>query len=189
MPVKSDRTTRGFSLVEILVALAIIAAVAAILIPGVANRVRQSESSSIAATLDALRAGILEYRADVRRYPTNLQYLSEQPANAEDICGRDVPAGFLANWKGPYVNRPITAAGLKVADATIVDAISLSPLTFTATTSGELTIQVQEVDSAVARSIERGVDTTLDFATGTIRWTDVSGGRGTLSFIIPARGC
>ena len=179
----------GFTLVEIMVIMAILAVFASFIIPGLFSRIGDSEASSLAGTLDALRSGVLEYRADVRRYPTHLRYLSEPPSSASDLCGRTVPAAFLSQWKGPYVNRSITTAGVKIADATVVDAMSPSPATFTATTTGELLILVQDVDSAVARDVERHIDTTLDFTDDAIRWTNVSGGRGTLSMVLLARGC
>ena len=180
---------RGFTLIELLVVFVVVAALAAVLVPSVLNRIRESEASTIASSIDAVREGILEYRADVRRYPTHIRYLTTVPGSAVDICGRNVPASFLSNWKGPYLTSQATTAGIKVVDATVLDSLARSPATFTASTNGELQIRVQDVDSAVARDIERDVDGTLDFNAGTIRWADVAGGRGILRLIIPARGC
>lgn len=179
----------GFSLAEILVALGIIALLLAVVLPTVVRRVTDGEAGAVATTLDALRQGLLEYRADVRRYPTHLRYLSAVPGSASDICGQTVPTAFLATWKGPYVNRSIGTAGLLVDDMTVLDSIVRTPTTFTASTVGELALRVDNVDSTVARRVERQHDATLDFAAGTIRWTNVSGGRGILQMVVPARGC
>jgi prepilin-type N-terminal cleavage/methylation domain-containing protein len=184
-----DNRRRGFTLAEILVTIAIVAVLAAVVVPTIGKRLSEGESASLASTLASLRDGILEYRADVRRYPTNLRYLSSAPVSATDLCAQSVPSSFLASWKGPYVDRAITTSGLKVNDGTVADAIALSPSTFTATTTGELSIEVSEVDSTVARRIERESDVTLDFTAGTIRWTHLGNGRGKLSLVIPARGC
>lgn len=180
---------RGFSLFEILVAIVILALLIAVVLPTVVGRIRDGESGAVARTVDGLREGLLEYRADVRRYPTHLRYLSVAPGSATDICGQTVPASFLTNWKGPYVNRSIGTTGLKVDDMTVLDSIVRSPTTFTASTTGELSIRVDNVDSAVARRVESAQDVTPDFATGTIRWTDVANGRGILQLVVPARGC
>jgi general secretion pathway protein G len=180
---------RGFSLAEILVAIVIIGLIAAIVVPTVFSRISQGESSAIAQTIDALRDGVLEYRSDVRRWPSHLRYLSAAPGSATDICGRTVPATFLAQWKGPYVNRSIGTTGLKLDDALVRDSIVRSPTTFTASTAGDLFIQVEDVDSGVARLVEREHDVTLDFAAGTIRWSNVANGRGILQLAIPVRGC
>jgi len=176
-------------MMEILVALAIIALILAAVVPMVASRLSDGEAGSVASTLGALRNGVLEYRADVRRYPTHLRYLSAAPGAAVDICGQTVPASFLSGWKGPYVNRSIGTAGIAISDMTVLDSIVRNPGTFTASTTGELAIRVDNVDSVVARRIERDQDATLDFNAGTIRWTQTSGTRGTLSMILPARGC
>jgi prepilin-type N-terminal cleavage/methylation domain-containing protein len=190
MMMKRSRTLQGgFSIMEILIALAIIALLLAVLIPVFFRRLSEGESGSIAGTLDALRNGVLEYRADVRRYPSHLRYLTAAPGSAADICGQTVPASFLAAWKGPYVNRAIGTGGLVVDDMTVLDSIVRTPTTFTATTTGELSLRVSNVDSTVARSIERGQDATLDFNAGAIRWTVTAGSRGILQLVVPARGC
>lgn len=179
----------GFSLAEILVAIAIIALLLAVIVPTVTSRIRDGQGSAIARTVSSLRDGLLEYRADVRRYPTHLRYLSAAPGSATDICGQAVPASFLANWKGPYVNRAIGTTGIKVDEATVLDSIVRTPTTFTATTTGVLAIRVEEVDSAVARLIERDHDVAADFTAGTIRWTNVANGVGILQLVVPVRGC
>lgn len=159
------------------------------LFPAILGRLTQGQAGSLATTIDALRQGVLEYRADVRRFPTHLRYLSSPPATAVDICGRTVPTSFLTEWKGPYVSRSVGSSGLRVGTATVLDSIVRSPATFTASTVGEIVIRVTDVDSSVARSIEREQDVTPDFAAGTIRWTHVLSGQGILQLVIPARGC
>jgi type II secretory pathway pseudopilin PulG len=176
-------------MMEILVALAIIALILTAVVPMVARRLSDGEAGSVASTLDALRNGILEYRADVRRYPTHVRYLSAAPGSAVDICGQTVPASFISGWKGPYINRSIGTSGILISDMTVLDSIVRTPATFTSSTTGELAIRVDNVDSTVARRIERDQDATLDFAAGTIRWAQTSGTRGTLSLVLPARGC
>jgi prepilin-type N-terminal cleavage/methylation domain-containing protein len=180
---------RGLTLPEIIVVMTIIALLAAIVVPTVIGRIREGSAGSIGQTIDALRNGVLEYRADVRRYPTHLRYLSAAPGSATDICGQTVPASFLTAWKGPYVNRTIGTTGLKLDDVTVLDSIVRTPTTFTASTTGELSIRVQDVDSIIARRIKRDQDITTDFTTGTIRWTNVLNGIGILQLIIPVRGC
>jgi prepilin-type N-terminal cleavage/methylation domain-containing protein len=185
--VHATRHSHGFSIMEILVALAIIALILAVAVPMVARRLSDGEAGSVASTLDALRRGVLEYRADVRRYPTHLRYLSAAPGSAVDICNQTVPASFLTGWRGPYIDRSITTSGVGISDMTVLD--SIGRVAFTSSTTGDLAIRVNNVDSTVARLIEREQDGSLDFAAGTIRWSQTGGTRGILSLIIPARGC
>jgi type II secretory pathway pseudopilin PulG len=187
MGVSRSRQPRGLTLMEILVSLILVALVFAVMLPTVTRRISDGEASSISSTLDALRQGVLEYRADVRRYPTHLRYLTAAPGSAVDICNQTVPSSFLSGWKGPYVNRTITTGGLVVGDMTVLDSIGRT--TFTSSTTGDLSIRVQDVDSVAARRIEREQDATPDFSAGAIRWVQTSGTRGTLSLIVPARGC
>lgn len=186
--VGSSRRT-GFSLVEVLVALGIIALLVAVVLPMVVRRIPDGQSSAIAKTLAGLREAVYEYRTDVRRYPTHLRYLSAAPGSATDICGQSVPASFLASWKGPYVDRSIGTTGLVVDEMTVLDSIVRTPTTFTATTTGEIALRVSGVDSAVARRVEAQQDVTADFAAGTIRWTNVANGVGIMQLVIPVRGC
>ena len=179
----------GFTLVEILVTMAIVAILAGIMFPSLVNQIRSGEASSIASTADAVRDALLQYRADVRRYPTHLNQLTTPPTSATDLCGRNVPSSYLDRWKGPYLDRQVTTLGVKAGDATVLDSLGRSPSTFAVNTSGELHIRIQDVDSAVARQIENDHDTSSDFTIGTIRWADVSGGRGILSMVVPIRGC
>ena len=179
----------GFTLVEILVAMAIAAILAGIMFPSLINQIRSGEASSIASTADGIRDAILQYRADVRRYPTHLRYLTAPPSSANDLCGRNVPSDYLGRWKGPYLDREVTTLGVRAGDAIVLDSLGRSPSTFATNTTGELQIRIQDVDSSTARQIEDGHDTSSDFSIGTIRWTEVSGGVGILSMVIPVRGC
>ena len=182
-----QRRARGFSMVEVLVAVGIIVIITAIVVPMVARRLDEGKAGTLASTLDALRHGVLEYRADVRRYPTHLRYLAAAPGSAVDICNQTVPSSFLAGWRGPYIDRSMTTSGLLVGGMTVLD--SIGRVAFTSSTTGDLTIRVTDVDSTIARRIEREQDVTADFAAGAIRWTQTSQSEGTLSLIIPARGC
>lgn len=190
--VRSPR--RGFTTIEILIVLAVIAILAAVIGRSVVGTVNSGRSAGLAESLAALRDGVFRYREDVRRWPTNLSYLSTQPVAATDLCGRTVPPGFLADWGGPYAARTITSAGIPVGDAVIQDALEPSGA-FGIETTGTLFIVVAEVDSLVAVRLEEAYDNPVAagvFGTGVIRWTDVAptgDGRGTLRFGMAIRGC
>lgn len=175
---------------EILVVLAVLAALAAVVGRNVASTTQSGRSAALAESLDGLRRSIYAYRGDVRRYPTNLTQLSTQPAaGATDLCGRDVPPTFLANWRGPYTGQTVTGSGIPVGDALILDALE-GPAGQGIETSGTLFIVVEDVDEAIAAALERSYDgEPLDFGSGTIRWTDAGGGIGTLRFGIAISGC
>lgn len=181
----------GLTLAEVLVALALIAVLATVVTTHVLGRIRQGKAAAMATTLTSLRDGLLDYRADVRRYPRNLQHLSSAPPpTVTDLCGQFVPADFRAAWRGPYVKTSVGASGVVVNESTILDALELSPAgPYTVNTTGALVIVAQDVDSSVANELESRFDGDGNLAAGTIRFVLGAGGQGTLRFAIPVRGC
>lgn len=182
---------RGFTLVEVVIALAIIALISAVVVSQVAGRLRDSRSAALAQTLGTLSDAIMEYRADVRRYPRNLLHLSTAPAyGTTDLCNQNVPASFLGNWRGPYLKSVVTASGVTLQEMTISDALELSPAgPYTSATNGAIVILTSDVDSTIARKLETQFDGGADYATGAIRYVHLSNGKGELRFAVPVRGC
>lgn len=181
---------RGFTMVEVVVVLATLAVLVALIALTLLPRIRQGESAALAESLRTISTGILEYRTDVRRHPRRVSALTTAPvAGTTDNCNQTVPTALLGLWQGPYLRRDFTAAGMKIAEATVQDTIGRSPTPFASTTNGFMVIVATDVDSATARRVEAVFEPTADFAAGTIRWVNVTGGRGTMSYYLPARGC
>jgi prepilin-type N-terminal cleavage/methylation domain-containing protein len=181
---------RAFTLFEVVVALTIVAMIAAVIVAAIGGRIQDSRSAALAQTLTTLSEGVMGYRTDVRRYPKNLRYLSTAPSGVTDLCNQTVPASFLSSWRGPYVKTNFLATGLVLQEMTVNDALELDPVgPYTATTNGALVIVTQDVDLAVAQQLETTFDGNNDLAAGTIRFTLVAAGKGTLRYAMPVRGC
>jgi general secretion pathway protein G len=188
MLMRSSR--RAFTLLEIVVALVVVAMLGAVIVSAIGGRIQDSKSAALAQTLSTLSAGVLEYRADVRRYPKNLRLLSTAPSGVTDLCNQTVPASFLTNWQGPYTRSTFLPSGLVLQEMTVSDTMELSPVgPYTASTNGALLIVTRDVDSTVANELEGRFDGNNDWAAGTIRFTHVASGKGTLRFATPVRGC
>lgn len=190
----------GFTAIEMVVVLAVLAILAAVIARNVVGTVNSGRSAALAESLDALRQSVYAYRADVRRYPTQLAYLSTQPGSASDVCGRTVPPAFLAEWRGPYTAQMITASGLQVGDASIlngVEVVATAPAPAPGIeTPATLYIVVEDVDLAVAEDLEKAFDSETisasSYTTGTILWEDTGtagDASGTLRFGLSIRGC
>lgn len=184
---------RGFTTIEIVVVLAVLAILAAVITRNVVGTVNTGRSAALAESLDALRQSIYAYRGDVRRYPTNLQYLSSPPVGAVDICGRPLPAAFVEEWRGPYTAQAIPGGGKKVGEARVLDALQ-GPGSPGIETAGLLSIVVENVDFTIAEDLEHAYDDSNapDYGAGTVRWIDTAptgDGSGTLYFGIAIRGC
>lgn len=99
----------GFSLAEILVGLALLALLAAVLLPTVAGQILKGDAARVTQDLNAVRSGAEQFLADVHRYPGHYTDLSKvivaSSATVKDIYGNTYNDGMVSRWKGPYVTK------------------------------------------------------------------------------------
>lgn len=87
----------GFSLIELLLVLVILATLAALVVTKFAGRSKQAKVTAAQTEVSRLETALDAFEIDVGRYPTSqegLRALYEQPSNAE-------------SWKGPYLKRGV----------------------------------------------------------------------------------
>jgi prepilin-type N-terminal cleavage/methylation domain-containing protein len=188
------RLKRGFTLPEVLVALAILAIVGAFVIPVVFSQIRASQVAALSQTYAGLSQGIAEFKRATTRYPLLLSSLTAAPAATDDdICGNDLGAANAALWRGPYASRQITASGVLVGEYTIRNTLRRI-----AGTPVVLMIDIAAISTDVVTDLESQLDAgTADGNTGTIRYTSAAVGTlgaapsGTynLSYAIPINSC
>ena len=183
-------TRLGFTLVETVVALVLMALMAAVLVPAVMSRLGGGESDALAANLSGLSSAVVSYQTDLGRYPRRLTYLTTPiAAGTLDLCGVTIPN--VALWNGPYAERSISANGVRVGSAVISDTITRLPGSSSMTTAvGNLVFTVREVDQTAASAVNADLDGDGSLTAGSVRWA-VGGipGRGTLTYLLPIRGC
>jgi prepilin-type N-terminal cleavage/methylation domain-containing protein len=172
----APRNRSGFSLAEILVAIAIIAVVAAVVIPSIGGQLRSGDESRVQQDLTNIRSGIEQFLADVRRYPKSVGQLTNAPTTAHSaLVGGVYISSQVARWRGPYLTKD-SAFALKTGyDATITsafDTLSLgnSGLAVSATGTRYLRIFLVAFDSTNALRLDQKMDDG-DLTTGQIRWT------------------
>ena len=85
---------RGFTLIEILVVMAIIGMLAVIVAPNIFNQQAGAQIDAALSQISSLEAALDTYRLDVGEYPDSLEGLRE------NISGR-------AAWNGPYLRRDV----------------------------------------------------------------------------------
>lgn len=114
MHMRTTRRTPGFTLAEILIALALIALLAAVLLPTVAGQILKGDAGRVMQDMDAVRGGIEQFLADVHRYPGKYSNLSTAVSAADtshkDINGNAYTAGLALKWSGPYVTKDTMSA-------------------------------------------------------------------------------
>lgn len=100
---------RGFTLAEVVTTTAILAALAAIVVPAVASRLFQGRVSAVMSEMMSVAEAVRRYQSDVGRYPFLYQQLAYPPAQIPagldlDSCLRPIPAALGQRWRGPYVS-------------------------------------------------------------------------------------
>ena len=174
------RKRSGFSLAEILVAMAILAVVAGVVIPSIGGQLRSGDESRVQQDLDAIRGGSEQFLADVRRYPASIGQLTNVPLapTHSALVGGTYNAGQVGRWRGPYITKDSTIAVKTGFDATITSAFD------TATVNGILFLRVTiaSFDSTNAIRLDRKMDDG-DATTGLIRWTVGTSPSGTLRYL------
>ena len=103
------RPARGFTLLELLVVVAIIGLLVGFVAPRYFGQIGKSEVNAAKAQIDALEKALDQYRLDTGRYPSNetgLNALVQRPQNEPKWGGpylrKDVP---LDPWGKPYAYR------------------------------------------------------------------------------------
>lgn len=90
----------GFTLIEVLVVVVIIAILASLVAPNVFRHVDTARAVTAQAQLSTLSAALDAYRLDNGRYPTTEQGLAA-------LWTAPTSAPRPLNWRGPYLRQPV----------------------------------------------------------------------------------
>lgn len=95
------RSERGFTLIEILIVVGIIAALASMFLPKYLDVQKRSDLAIAKAELATLRTSIVIYKQDTGTYPN----ASEDIMTTADWNNFLLTNPGVLNWKGPYTDR------------------------------------------------------------------------------------
>lgn len=90
-----NRNRRGFTLIELVVVILILAILAALIVPRVVGRGDDAKQSKALSDISALRAQVQMFKNDVGTFPESLFDLRTRPAEGAD------------GWRGPYLDREL----------------------------------------------------------------------------------
>jgi len=88
---QNRRPARGFTLVEMLLVVMIIATLAALVLPKMVGRGKEAQVTAAAAQIAAFKTSLDAFEVDNGHFPASLQDLVQQPHDA-------------SNWHGPYLD-------------------------------------------------------------------------------------
>ena len=91
------RRTHGFTLIEIMIVMVIIAMLAALVGPRVMGALSSSKIKTTKIQIETLSSSVEAFQLDTGRFPTQeegLQVLVENPENSP-----------IKNWRGPYLKK------------------------------------------------------------------------------------
>jgi len=172
-----SRRKQGFTLPEVLVTVAIVAVLAAVVVPAVTQQIGKGDSSKLQSDIDGLRSSITAFVSDVRKYPGRVSHLySAINGTDTDISAAQYGAAAAGRWKGPYQVTGIASGdSVNSALAYIRDALKDSNLV--SGTSGQMIVTLSGVYTpAAAAKIDSILDNATGQAAGALKWRAPAGG-------------
>lgn len=113
----------GFTLVELLIVIIIIAVLAAIAIPKFSNSTQRAHETELKAKLKVVRDAVERFKHDMNGLPVNLAVLtrSTPPTTVIDQSSNIVAVSATATFSGPYIDS--TTAAVNASGDGLIDPI------------------------------------------------------------------
>lgn len=93
-----SRRKSGFTLLEVMVVIAIIGALATIVAPNILRHLADANVSAAKGQIESIALALDTYRLDTSSYPTTSEGL---------MVLREPPAAQSARWRGPYLRKEV----------------------------------------------------------------------------------
>lgn len=189
---RSNRRS-GFTLPEVLVTVAIVAVLAAVVVPAVTQQISKGDDSNFTQSTGNFRTAITSFVADTRKFPGKVADLYSKPAATDkDAFGNDYGASAVAAWNGPYHIGSYNATnGTDIALGAINDSlVALTALD--ATNHPDVDINTLTSFLKIASEARRlHADSLIDHGdgatTGDLKWTATATDTTVVYKVMPAR--
>ncbi len=164
----TSRKRFGFTLPEVLVTIAIIATLAAVLLPALTGQISKGDATRAAEDLKAVQTAITAFVSDVRRYPGKLEHLTESVSTSDvDALSSTYPEGLVAKWNGPYLNKQLETNGtLKTTFGAYIQSSFSDTLVVSST---YLAVRFEPISTGDFAKLDALIDDTANSSTGLLR--------------------
>ena len=110
---------KGFTLVEILIAIVLVGILSAVVVVGIGNLTSKGSSTACAASLDAAKSGAVVYYTTTNGYPATLAAMTNPTAAPLPVApaALTLPSGVVVN-AAAITGPPAVAAGMQAAAGT-----------------------------------------------------------------------
>jgi general secretion pathway protein G len=96
----ANRKSKGFTLIEMLIVIVVIAILALIVIPRLLGAGRKAKEATLRGDLHQIRNSIQQFEADCGDYPASIGQLMTVPSGGNGGGGIALD---VAGWQGPYM--------------------------------------------------------------------------------------
>jgi general secretion pathway protein G len=97
---QSSIKNKGFTLMELMVVIAIIVLLAGIMVPNLANRIERAKVTKAEADISAIESAIAMYETDTGRYPPDSITELSNWLTGQNV---DTTSSSAKDWHGPYI--------------------------------------------------------------------------------------
>lgn len=186
----------GFTLVEIIVVLALVMALAAVVAPAMIGQVEQARVKRTAESLIALADAIDDpargggaFRQHVGFYPGALSHLTRPISTADaSACGTPYAPADSAGWRGPYLNRLVPPDGLPLPVGEALDTLVRELAV--PRPDPMLRIRIAGLQLDEAHALDALLDGVVSAGAGGFRWTGADPeGFVDAGYLIPMKDC
>lgn len=176
---------KGFTLIELMVVIAIIAVLAAVVAPQVFRQIAKGRIASAEAFHNSVKTASTSYFADTGVWPATCNQVTCNTAAGAN-------GGFIAaattnpGWDGPYLDRWPPANANPWSGNYTWNSVAAG-VNFGAVAAGERWLNITLVPRASAQRIDNDIDRALGNATGMVRYP-AAGANITVSILVSRDG-
>jgi len=180
----------GFTLAEVLVTIAIIAIIAAAVVPAVTSQIVKGDETTVTSAISTMRTSLTTFVSDIRAFPSRLSQLTIVPTAATDtaLTGQPYSAAQVSRWKGPYTTTSTFAAddSLPIGLGVFLGDSLKDSLNFVVANI-HLDAGSAAANVALAFRIEALFESTADSTAGMVRWKNVNAQKRLKIFLTSSR--